>query len=152
VSFADTSRAELLPAGDELLEPRVIAQRVEVGVDLEPAGREVVRDLQQWLELVERLLRLADKNVDPDELVLGVGPTCASLSATPRSPSRMASPFLPRYASASAGVRDRIRPNLPEGISDAALAPRTPGGLRALAAETPVPRSGRRDSPGSRPL
>src|SRR5262249_15575592 len=59
--------------GDELLEPGILAERVEVGVDLQPAGRKVVRDLQQRLELVESLLRLASENVDPDELVLIVG-------------------------------------------------------------------------------
>src|SRR5262249_61203701 len=58
--------------GDELLEPRVVAERVEGRVDLQPAGREVVRDLQQRLELVERLLRLAGENVDSRELVLHV--------------------------------------------------------------------------------
>ena len=46
-----------LHARDELLEPRVLAQRIEVGVDPEPAGREEVGDLQQRLELVQRLLR-----------------------------------------------------------------------------------------------
>jgi hypothetical protein len=34
-----------LRAGDELLEPRVLAQGVEVGVDLEPVPREKVGDL-----------------------------------------------------------------------------------------------------------
>ena len=32
---------------------------VEGGVDLEPAGREIIRDLEQRLELIERFLRLA---------------------------------------------------------------------------------------------
>ena len=44
-----------------------------MGSIFEPAGRDVVRDLQQRLELVDRLLRLADEHVDPRELVLHVG-------------------------------------------------------------------------------
>ena len=38
----------------ELVEAGVAAQRVEVGVDAQPAGREVVRDLQQRLQQIER--------------------------------------------------------------------------------------------------
>jgi hypothetical protein len=49
------------------------AQRVEVGVDGEPSGREHARDLQQRFELYERLLGLADEHVDPNELMLVVG-------------------------------------------------------------------------------
>src|SRR5206468_10792716 len=62
----------LFRAGDEFLKPWVLAQRIEAGIDFQPAGREVVRDLEQRLELVERLLRLAHENVDAHELVLVV--------------------------------------------------------------------------------
>src|SRR5262249_14175591 len=62
----------LLPR-NELLEARVAAQGIEVRIDLQPAGREVVRNSQQRLESVEGLLRLADENVDPHELVPQVG-------------------------------------------------------------------------------
>src|SRR6266404_5734635 len=57
----------------EPLEPRVLSQRLEVGVDAKPAGREEVGGPQQRLELVERLVRLAGHDVDPGELVLDVG-------------------------------------------------------------------------------
>ena len=66
-----------------------LRKRIEGGVDLEPAGREVVRDLQEGLELVERLLRLADEDVDSLRVGLKVGPPTAffatGMSATPRS-------------------------------------------------------------------
>jgi hypothetical protein len=54
---------ELLRAGDELFEAQVLAQRVEVGIDFEPAGREIGGVLQQPLELIESLLRLADERL-----------------------------------------------------------------------------------------
>src|SRR5215207_2234594 len=44
----------------------------EVGVDLEPPGRQVVRHFEQRLELVERLVRLAYQKVDAGKLVLNV--------------------------------------------------------------------------------
>src|SRR5262249_16251446 len=72
------SRKRLLRRSDELLESRVLAKRIEGGVDLEPTGRKEVRHLQQRLELVERLVGLAGKHVDPSELVLEVGP-CVSI-------------------------------------------------------------------------
>src|SRR5262249_3679624 len=65
---AESLSRGLLRAGDEPLEPRILPERIEVGIDLEPTGREVVRDPQQGLELVERLLRLAHEHVDPSEL------------------------------------------------------------------------------------
>jgi hypothetical protein len=37
----------LLLARDELLEARVFAQRIEVGVDLQPAGRKLAWPLQR---------------------------------------------------------------------------------------------------------
>src|SRR4029450_6130769 len=55
------------------LEARVALERREVGIDPKPPGREKVRDLEQRLELVERLPRLAGDDVDPRELVLHVG-------------------------------------------------------------------------------
>src|SRR5262249_53083908 len=57
---------------DELLEPWVVADRVEVGVDLQPARRQGVGNLQQRLALFQSLLGLAKENVDPHELVLNV--------------------------------------------------------------------------------
>src|SRR6476620_5999178 len=59
----------LLRARDELLEPRVIAQRIEVGVDLQPGGREDIRDLQQLLEVLDRLLVFPDLDLDANELM-----------------------------------------------------------------------------------
>src|SRR5215831_16303009 len=66
------TNSERLPPRDQLLEAGVAAQRIEVGIDPEPAGREVVRDLQKRLEPIERLLRFSGENVDPHELVLQV--------------------------------------------------------------------------------
>src|SRR5713101_2944958 len=59
-------------AGEEPLEPRVALERREVGIDAEQAGRQVVRQLEQRLQLIERLLRLAHEEIDPDELMLHV--------------------------------------------------------------------------------
>src|SRR2546425_1876443 len=58
---------------DEPLEAWVPTQRREVGIDLQPPRREIIGDLEQGLELVERLLRLVLDDVDPRELVLDVG-------------------------------------------------------------------------------
>src|SRR6185503_8482992 len=66
------ARSRWLRALQQPLEPRVAPQRREVGVDLEPAGREIARDLEQRLEVVERLLGLAHHEVDAGELVLDV--------------------------------------------------------------------------------
>jgi hypothetical protein len=46
-------------AGDEPLEPRISAERRERRVHLEPAGREVIRHLEQRLELVAARLKAA---------------------------------------------------------------------------------------------
>jgi len=43
-----------LRACGEFLEAGVLSQRVEVGVDLEPAGREKVGDFQERLELLHQ--------------------------------------------------------------------------------------------------
>jgi hypothetical protein len=51
----------VLTSRDELPEARVPVQRVEAEVDLEPGRRKEVRDLQERLELVDRLLRLTDE-------------------------------------------------------------------------------------------
>ena len=48
----------------------MLPQWDEGRIDPEPPGREIVRDLQQRLQLVERLVGLADQDVDPGELVL----------------------------------------------------------------------------------
>ena len=64
-----------------------------VGIDPEPAGREVVRHLEQRLELVERLLRLARPGCRCGRAGAGCRARCRrpcaiGSSATPRSPSR----------------------------------------------------------------
>ena len=63
-----------LSAGDQSFEARVAPEWSEGGIDFEPAGREVIRHPEQRLELVERLLRLSDQQVDAHEVVLEVGP------------------------------------------------------------------------------
>jgi hypothetical protein len=54
--------------------PSVATQRSEVGVDAEPPRREIVGNLQQRLQLVQRLLGLAHHQVDPGELMLAIRP------------------------------------------------------------------------------
>src|SRR6476646_4499445 len=54
----------------QLLEPRILPQRIERRIHLEPAGRQIERDLEQWLEPVERLVLLARENVGPHQLQL----------------------------------------------------------------------------------
>src|SRR2546427_3244575 len=58
---------------DEPLEAWVPTQRREVWIDLQPLRREIIGDLEQGLELVERLLRLVRDDVNPRQLVLNVG-------------------------------------------------------------------------------
>ena len=53
---------------------RMATEWSECRVDLEPAGREIVWDLEQRLELVDRLLRLTHEEVDAHELVPDVRP------------------------------------------------------------------------------
>ena len=69
------------------------------GSILSHAGREVVRDLEQRLELVQRLVRLAHQDVDPRELVLVVRAPVGVLRdrrpAQPDLPSRTASSLRP---------------------------------------------------------
>ena len=48
-------------------------ERREVGVDPKPPGREVVRHLEQRLQLVHRLVRLTRDGVDARELVHEIG-------------------------------------------------------------------------------
>src|ERR1700674_5665474 len=64
---------ELRSALDQLHEPRILAEGVEGGIDLEPARSEVVRNLEQRLELDEGLLRLAKEDEDTSQLMLHVG-------------------------------------------------------------------------------
>src|SRR5690242_1932105 len=59
-------------AFDQLLETRAVAQRIESGIQSEPAGREIERHPEQRLELIERELRLADQDVGPGQLELDV--------------------------------------------------------------------------------
>jgi hypothetical protein len=52
------------------LEPRVPFEWGEVGVDPKPAGREVVCDFEQRLQLIQRLFRFAREQVDAAQHVL----------------------------------------------------------------------------------
>jgi hypothetical protein len=52
----------------------VLAERVKRGIDPKPPRREIAGDLEQRLELIERLLGLAHQDIDPPQLVLDVGP------------------------------------------------------------------------------
>ena len=65
--------AALLLPRDQPLEARVAPERGEGGVDPEPAGRES-RSLEQRLQQVECLLRLAHEDVDPGEQALELRP------------------------------------------------------------------------------
>src|SRR6185437_3337311 len=65
--------------GYQPLESGILPERIEHRIDLEPGGREIVRDLEQRLQLVERLFVLARQKVDPDELMLQVGSGIAVL-------------------------------------------------------------------------
>src|SRR2546428_11921114 len=67
-------------AGDQPVETWVAAQRREVRIDPQPAGREVVGNLQQPFKLVQRLLRLSREYVDPRELMVEVGPKVGVLA------------------------------------------------------------------------
>src|SRR5256885_7359272 len=67
-------------AGDQPVETWVAAQRREVGIDPQPAGGEVVGNLQQPFKLVQRLLRLSREHVDPRELMVEVGPNVCVLA------------------------------------------------------------------------
>jgi hypothetical protein len=60
-------------SGEELLESRMGSYRIERRVDPEPSRRQIERNVQQGLELVERLVGLAAHQVDPDQLELHVG-------------------------------------------------------------------------------
>src|SRR5262249_48363768 len=59
----------------QLLEPRVVPQRIERRLDPEPPRREPIGNLEQRLEQIERALRLPCGDVDPDQLKLSVGPS-----------------------------------------------------------------------------
>src|SRR4029077_1275091 len=59
-------------AGEEPLEPGVALDRGELRVSAEKAGRQVVRQLEQRLEQIERLVQFAGEDVNPDELMLHV--------------------------------------------------------------------------------
>ena len=66
--FAGTApRLYLRLAFHQSLEAGVLPERSEGGIDLEPAGREVVGDLKQGLEQVERLVGLTDEKVVADQ-------------------------------------------------------------------------------------
>ena len=51
----------------------MLPERIECRVDPEPAGRKVVGDLEQRLELFDGALQLTDKQIDAYELVLNIG-------------------------------------------------------------------------------
>ncbi len=94
----------------QLLEPGVLPQRIVGGIDLEPAGREIERDLEQRLEQVQRLLLLAQEHVRPHRLQLDVRTSVGVLrdrrqrhararaSRSPRSSGRGARASTPRMA------------------------------------------------------
>src|SRR5687768_13285184 len=63
-----------LRAARQALEARVSAERGERRIESKPAGREIVRDLEQRLEMIERPLGLAEQDMDPGELMLRVWP------------------------------------------------------------------------------
>src|SRR6266404_2392461 len=56
----------------QLLEARELAQWIERGIDAEPAGRQIVGNPEQRLDLVEGFVWLTHQDVDPGELVLDV--------------------------------------------------------------------------------
>ena len=78
VEYRDPRQPQLWSPGSQplgqLLEPWISSERLEVRVNPEPAGGEIVGYPEQRLQLIERVLRLADQKVDPDELMLEVGP------------------------------------------------------------------------------
>src|SRR5215208_2805197 len=67
------TRQALAAAGEEPLEPWMAPHRIERRVEPEPPGREVERNSEQRLELVEGLVRFAGQEIDPDELELEIG-------------------------------------------------------------------------------
>src|SRR6476660_1967562 len=86
-----------LPRG-QVQEPRILPHRIERRIDPEPARRQVIRNLEQWLELIERLLRLPHEQVDPDQLQLNV-------------------------RAAEAVLRERIQLHTPEAVADGLVLP-----------------------------
>src|SRR5262249_18512855 len=70
----DTNPASFPGACHELLESRVALQRVEVRVDAEPGGCEVVITLEKRLQMVERLALVAREQVNARKQVLTIGP------------------------------------------------------------------------------
>jgi hypothetical protein len=69
----------------QLLEPRVVPQRIEGGIDPEPPGRQIERDAQQRLELIERTVRLTEQDVGADQLELKVAADIHRTAARSRS-------------------------------------------------------------------
>src|SRR2546425_7572915 len=58
---------------EQFLNPRIAAQRIEVGIDAEPAGGKMVRLGQQRFQQRDGLVLLTRKYIDPGKLVLEVG-------------------------------------------------------------------------------
>src|SRR4051794_18583617 len=61
---------------DQPLEPRALPQRVEVGIDPEPPGREIVGNLEQRLQLLDGFVVFPGQGVDPCQQMLIV---CAAV-------------------------------------------------------------------------
>ena len=64
----------MLRAARQPLEPRVPAQRGEVRIDAQPGRRDEVLQSQDLVDVVDRLLLLAEDQVDARTLVKDVGP------------------------------------------------------------------------------
>jgi hypothetical protein len=62
----------ILGPSDQSGEPRLSTERIESRIDPEPPGREVERDPEQRLELVQGQRRLTGQQIDPDQLELHV--------------------------------------------------------------------------------
>lgn len=88
----------------ELPEARAGTERIERGIDPEPAGRENAGDAEQGLELIQRLARLAREQVDLRKLSLKVRTIESSGAAPKRRP-----PELPRARPPSPGAAARVR-------------------------------------------
>src|SRR3982075_2701827 len=58
--------------GQQPLESRVALERREVRIDAQPGGGEIVRRLEQRLELVHRLVRITGDVVHADALMVDV--------------------------------------------------------------------------------
>jgi putative ubiquitin-RnfH superfamily antitoxin RatB of RatAB toxin-antitoxin module len=102
----DTNVFDALLPCRELLEPRIAAERRKVGIYPKPTPRKDVWHPEERLEVVERLLGLADEDVDPDQLVLNVGAEVGILTDGPELHRALA-------------ISDGLRLPAPEGLRQA---------------------------------